>query len=579
METNLKILGVFLAYLSLQAACASSLQIPADQNLSPQVVTVSPTNESIAQQLDEVRIQFDRPIDPDTVGESSVQIIRTADTGNPVSNLRMVTKPLQGQYEIAEHKDAVIWHPATALQMGQYQVQLTPTLTAPGFYPVHCTIQNGACIISRFIVLGSQTSTTADANMSASGALGNPSSTTVDSATSSTSSSVPISAVINEIYYDDPVSDSDGTSFVELKGNPGSDLSGCVLRFVNGADGKKVADIVLTQGTKIKSNGLFVVADTKTRSNDSTQVSYFDYLANFDPQDGPDSVQLLSAGGQILDVVGYGTGIVATDVDGYPMMESEPAADAPAGKSLSRIHGQDTGVNAKDFVVNDIPSPGSEDVSSQAVSSYASTSVSQSSPIVDANDSGSTVDISKTSSSSDTPETSDSSKSSDLIDPAVTNKLPLVIIDEVVTDPQRDWNDTTGGNGKSFDVTPGTGTIGTTDEWVELVNKSDVSVNLSGWRLETLDGTDETDLLGKSAATLDFGQGGSLQNFQPNEHLVIGNPTGDMKNQSTLKLYNELSELIDEVEIDDGNANSADDEAVIVSDDGTISHGKATPGI
>ena len=55
---------------------------------------------------------------------------------------------------------------------------------------------------------------------------------------------------------------------------------------------------------------------------------------------------------------------------------------------------------------------------------------------------------------------------------------PDVIINEVVTNPQRDWNDTANGNGVAFDATYGDGNIDTADEYIELrINSAGVDTS------------------------------------------------------------------------------------------------------
>jgi hypothetical protein len=151
-----------------------------------------------------------------------------------------------------------------------------------------------------------------------------------------------------------------------------------------------------------------------------------------------------------------------------------------------------------------------------------------------------------------------------------------VRINEVVTDPQHDWNDSSGGNGIRFDDQPGTGTITDTDEWLELVNASSQSVSLRDWRLVMIDTTPATETLGAGAAVLRFERGGALDLFLPGEHVVIGNPSGAMNNDIWLRLIDAEGRLVDEVELGtrdfranglgdeapNGNAHDASDEAV-----------------
>jgi hypothetical protein len=113
--------------------------------------------------------------------------------------------------------------------------------------------------------------------------------------------------LISEVFYD-AVGTDDGLSFVELYGSPGTDLTGYVIQGINGTGGT-VTDNIALSGV-IPSDGLFVVADGLT--DGTTQVQNADQIANFDFQNGPDSV-VLSAGAAVFDAVGYGV-FAASDV-------------------------------------------------------------------------------------------------------------------------------------------------------------------------------------------------------------------------------------------------------------------------
>jgi len=140
---------------------------------------------------------------------------------------------------------------------------------------------------------------------------------------------------------------------------------------------------------------------------------------------------------------------------------------------------------------------------------------------------------------------------------------PVVLINEVVTDPQRDWNDSAGGNGVAFDPVPGDGAVTDSDEWIELVNVSAYSGSLLYWKLVMCDTTPATETLGVGGATLLFERGGSLDDLQPGEHLVVGNPAGSMNNNIWIRLFDVEGNLVDEVELgnQDFKGNGAGDEA------------------
>lgn len=158
------------------------------------------------------------------------------------------------------------------------------------------------------------------------------------------------SPLISEVAYDALGSD-DGGVFVELAGVPGAPVDGLALEGVNGSDGSVTVTVSLSGS--FPADGLFVVADSA--AGGGTRVAGADQLADFDFQNGPDSVLLLS-GSTILDAVGYGSFGPGDVFAG----EGSPAPDAPAGESIARRFADvDTGDNAADFVVLATPTPGS----------------------------------------------------------------------------------------------------------------------------------------------------------------------------------------------------------------------------
>lgn len=153
-----------------------------------------------------------------------------------------------------------------------------------------------------------------------------------------------------------------------------------------------------------------------------------------------------------------------------------------------------------------------------------------------------------------------------------------VLITEVVTDPQQDHGESGSGNGIKFDATPGTGTVGSTDEFIEIFNGTDVAVDVSGWSINMTDGTDVTESFLDSDWENFFSAGGSLDVLQPGEFLVLGNPDGTINNTITVDLLSETGELINEIVADDANATDISDEAYYLTADGEWEMGAATPG-
>jgi len=155
--------------------------------------------------------------------------------------------------------------------------------------------------------------------------------------------------VLSEVFYDASGAD-DGQGFVELYGEPGTDVEGFTLEGVNGSNGEVTVTIVLSGS--IPADGILVVADEDAGT---TAVPEADLVAEFDFQNGPDSVVLRDALGVVIDAVGYGEFGPGEFFAG----EGDPVADAPAGSSVARVFADvDTDSNAADFLVLDTPTPG-----------------------------------------------------------------------------------------------------------------------------------------------------------------------------------------------------------------------------
>jgi hypothetical protein len=155
--------------------------------------------------------------------------------------------------------------------------------------------------------------------------------------------------ILSEVYYDAPGSD-DGLSFVEIAGDPGASLDGFILDGINGNNGASGPTILLSG--VIGVDGLFVIADQTSAG--TTSVVGADLLANFDFQNGPDSV-VLREGDLVRDALGYG--VFAPDE--FFAGEGEAAPDAAAGSSLARVFANlDSDDNAADFTILAMPTPG-----------------------------------------------------------------------------------------------------------------------------------------------------------------------------------------------------------------------------
>jgi hypothetical protein len=155
--------------------------------------------------------------------------------------------------------------------------------------------------------------------------------------------------LLSEVYYDAPGSD-DGQGFVELAGAPGTSLDGYLIEGINGSNGAAGPSIALAG--LFGADGLFVLADATAEG--STSVPEADLLANFDFQNGPDSV-VLRLGDMIVDALGYGEFAPGEFFAG----EGVPAPDVSAGSSLARVFANlDRDDNALDFSALTMPTPG-----------------------------------------------------------------------------------------------------------------------------------------------------------------------------------------------------------------------------
>ena len=151
--------------------------------------------------------------------------------------------------------------------------------------------------------------------------------------------SVASAQIINEALYDD--AGTDDQTFVEIKGDPGTDLTGYVLEGFNGNDGVIYTTVALAG--VIPASGYFVVGQ-----------AFGDQIANTDFQNGPDAIILRDAAGGYLDAVAYGSGYNFFGGEGLETV------DPPADNSIARCpDGSDTDNNAVDFFADPTPTPGS----------------------------------------------------------------------------------------------------------------------------------------------------------------------------------------------------------------------------
>ena len=145
---------------------------------------------------------------------------------------------------------------------------------------------------------------------------------------------------------------------------------------------------------------------------------------------------------------------------------------------------------------------------------------------------------------------------------APANPAP-VRINELVVTPVQDWNDTAGGDGAPFSATPGTGQVTSSDEWVELVNASGATVDMSGYTLVVYDGFNvftaarAATVLGESSSVVVYGASSGVDAVAPDDCVVVGNPAGSLFFDCYVELRDGGGALVDAVEIG-GNFASQD---------------------
>ncbi len=158
-----------------------------------------------------------------------------------------------------------------------------------------------------------------------------------------------ISAVISEILYDPDGPDAD-LEFIELRGTPGTSLSGAQLAGFNGGSGAEYGDPLFLNGS-FGDDGLYLVGGQSVADSDQE--------LTISLQNGPDSIVLFDCDGETpLDAIAYGE----FGEDEFALGEGAPARAATGGLTLSRCENRDdTGDNVTDFgVSNATPGAGND---------------------------------------------------------------------------------------------------------------------------------------------------------------------------------------------------------------------------
>lgn len=363
VDVNKIISGLFILII-IFAGCGSDIPVPEWlESKLLRVEKISPLPGEEIKLGEKISITFSNRVGLASVGKNAIFIMATKDL--PANEKDIVDIDLaeadliEGEYFVSEDARTVDYAPAADSNAeGEYSIVITNRLISEEGIP----FGGGKPFVAAFNIRCegcgySGNTNTSDGSVS-NGSSGNSS----GSANGSTPESeeekplAPESLIINEIYYDVVGSDTAGDVFVELYGDAGGYLAGYYVALINGSDGKTYKSIQIPEGYYVPEDGIFVIADTSTEA--VTNVKGADFLINFDPQNGPDTIQLIAPDGTLVDVIGYGSVAIEKSENGLAMFEVAPTANVKSGESLTRVEGIDTNDNSQDFIINQTPTPG-----------------------------------------------------------------------------------------------------------------------------------------------------------------------------------------------------------------------------
>jgi len=327
----------------------------------PMVISINPSDGETVSPDVNIKVSFSQEIDPSSINSKTFAIVKITDGSVEVNKLAAdIAKAnidvVDGKYEMFNDNTSALFTPAKFLEKGQmYGVLLNSGVMSVDRLPLNqAPGETAVPFFSIFYV--SQDDNIVFDNESPSHSSNQDSQGSVNR--ESDNKKRPSWLVINELLYDAVGNETDGNLFIELAGEPGADISGYSVVFINGADGRITETVHIPEGSKIPDDGIFLIADSRTNAKGETNIPGADMLDNFDPQNGPDCAQLFDDHNALFDVVGYGEPLPLTAQNNFLCYEGTPAPDASAGKSISRIDSTDTNNNAADFIILDPPTPG-----------------------------------------------------------------------------------------------------------------------------------------------------------------------------------------------------------------------------
>lgn len=372
MKLVFNILAILMTFI---AGCG--LERPSFDSLltrEPRVVSVEPQAGSVVKGDSIVSVEFSEPISPSSVDPTSLAIVK-ADNEN-LSGTKLAqsiadgdVSGVDGSYSFENGGRVVIFQAAKPYEAGMtYGIVATYKIMSIEMIPLNQRIgSTNRAFVSEFSIWVDEAGPTdvpedeTGLNDNASGVGGSqPSSTDEIEDTSGASSQPerPSRLVINEVLYDATGDDTDGVEFIELAGDAGGDVSGYKLLLIDGDSGEVKETIEIPENTLIPPDGVLLIADSRTGQSGISQIVGADIIDNFDPPNGPDCIQLVEEGAQVIDALGYGAPIISKAKNGVACFEGTPAPKTSSGKSLSRSDTIDTDDNSLDFKILPIPTPG-----------------------------------------------------------------------------------------------------------------------------------------------------------------------------------------------------------------------------
>jgi hypothetical protein len=349
---------LFLLGFLFSVSCVAVPELPAPlSEQAPQVVSLAPDTAQKISTTPKLQVIFSKSMDPDSFKEGAIfltkgviemgQFETAADLYKSID--KGVLPPIALKADFDEEEQMVTLTSAEELSSDEtYTLLITSRILSKDHIPLNQDFSKSSvpfvAVFQTINPFGSSPDNSASLPQGQSPAA---------------VPSIVGQVVINEIYYDAVGSDTDGVLFIELYGTPGLKIGGAKISFVNGEDGKIYDSLTLSQNAQIGLDGFFLIADAKTGSSNASNVIGSDMIDNFDPQNGPDAVQLVDSKGVLVDAVGYGSGMSGTAENGLASFEGTAALDVVNGHSLERKEpGLDTNDNSQDFVDRAVPTPG-----------------------------------------------------------------------------------------------------------------------------------------------------------------------------------------------------------------------------